>query len=461
MIDDVLILDRTDHDLRLIQEEFRALVPGGQSLIVPLEEALDLLHDKERRELVLVPYSSGEDVPCEDLLRELRTADPTAPIVVAADAGDVSLVARSIHAGATDFLVLGDQLRERLSTLLGKLRGLFDVLARNRALNAQNAELRATVERSEIVGTSDSVRALHDTIQRVAAVPRPLLIVGERGTGKELIARAIHNAARASGDMITVNCAAFGDALLESELFGHEKGAFTGAATQRLGRFEQAHGGTLFLDEIGNMALPFQQKILRVVEYGTFHRVGGTTEVQTDCRIIAATNANLRERIQEGAFLSDLYDRLSFEVIESPALRDRKGDIAVLARHFLEEFASEIPAFRGKALSTDAIEYLEQYPFPGNVRELKNIIERAAYRDTSNEITSTDLHWLEAIDPCESGSFKERVDRFSANLIREALQQSGGNQADAARKLDLTYAQFRYYRQKLLGTESSEEVASS
>ena len=306
--------------------------------------------------------------------------------------------------------------------------------------------------RARLLGESPGMRALIEQIVRVALIPRPLLIVGERGTGKELVARAIHYASgRPATRMVTINCAAVGDTLMESELFGHERGAFTGADRTRRGLFERADGGTLFLDEIGNMPLPFQRKILRVVEYGTFMPVGAERERKTSARIIAATNADLEKQIEKGAFLGDLFDRLAFEVIEVPPLRERPDDVTVLAHRFLDQFAEEIPAFRGKHLAESALEQLRAYPFPGNVRELKNLIERAAYRDTTNEITPEDIGLLpEREVVAEGGSYSEQVERFSRGLLERALDAAGGNRAEAARRLGLTYDQFRHYHRKLL-----------
>ena len=388
-------------------------------------------------------------------IRLLHVADEDVVVVAAAREGDVQLVSRAIRAGARDFLVLGGDLEARVRTLLGKLDGHFQVLDRSRRLAQQNERLRdASHARDAIIGASKPMRALHATIQRIAEIPRPVLIMGERGTGKELVARAIHDLGSSSSaaPLITVNCAAFSDTLLESELFGYERGAFTGAERAREGRFEQAHGGTLFLDEIGNMSLPFQQKILRVVEYGTFTRVGGLEEKRFQARIIAATNANIAARIEAGTFLSDLYDRLAFEVIEVPPLRDRREDIELLANHFLYQFSREIPAFRGKVLSRDVLARLSRYPFPGNVRELKNIIERAACRDTTDEITSEDLGLLSPTpNGLGGGGFREQVDAFARQLLETALAACDGNQAAAARRLGLTYPQFRYHHGKLTG----------
>jgi transcriptional regulator with GAF, ATPase, and Fis domain len=249
--------------------------------------------------------------------------------------------------------------------------------------------------------------------------------------------------------MVTVNCAAFSDTLLESELFGHEKGAFTGADAARPGKFELADGGTLFLDEIGNMSLPFQEKILRVVEYGTFTRVGGTSERRTTARIIAATNRDLAALIRDGKFLADLRDRLTFETVLVPPLRCREGDVAVLAQYFLGQFAQEVPGIAGKRLSAAALEALKRHSFPGNVRELKNMIERAACRDGDGEITAEDLGLPEpSEDSTDGGSFSDKLQQYARRLLVEALRRADGNQAQAARDLGLSYHRFRYYLKK-------------
>lgn len=404
--------------------------------------------------LVVLPHDAVTAADGGALLSRIRAASIHVPIVVTADQGDVRAAASAVERGATDFLVCSGQLRERVATLLGKLQGLFAVIEHNRRLDQQNAQLRESLgTRFRLLGHSPAMRQLLDRIQRVAAIPRPVLIMGERGTGKEMVARAIHFASAAAAQpLITVNCAALGDALLESELFGHERGAFTGAEATRFGKFEQADSGTLFLDEIAHMSLAFQQKILRVVEYGVFSRVGGSRELTTTARIIAATNCDLRQKIARGEFLADLYDRLAFEVLEVPPLRERPGDIEILARYFLEQFARETPTLRGKRLAPDAWAALTKYFFPGNVRELKNIIERAAYRDITGQITLADLGLQAALETGENGvshaSFEGQLAALSRRLLQNALQQAQGNQAAAARALGLTYHQFRYYLKK-------------
>ncbi len=385
------------------------------------------------------------------LLEKVRNKYPELPIVVVAEQGNVDIVHQAIQAGANDFLVRSGKLVDRVATLLKKVKPHLTLIDRNRMLLEQNMLLQeAAVGRFQIVGESPQIMEIFDKIEKVAKIPRPVLITGERGTGKELVARGIHQAFGAgTRPMIVVNCAAFPDNLLETELFGHEKGAFTGADHQVHGKFELAGDGTLFLDEIGNMSLSFQQKILRVVEYGTLTRVGGSSEIAVKTRIIAATNVDLHKQIAKGEFLQDLYDRLSFEVIRVPALRKRQGDIEILARYFLNMFMQEIPSLRGKCLSQEALRLLREYSFPGNVRELKNIIERAAYRDTTSEITPEDLGMLMAQATMSEGiTFNDKVEGYKKKLLFEALKSANGNQAQAARDLGLSYHQYRYFVRK-------------
>jgi DNA-binding NtrC family response regulator len=431
-----------------------ATVAGEAADVEVLPDRHSLLQRVRRDasiDLVVVPFPQGDlQVEASQIVRGLREADAELAVVAVADRGDVRTAADAVAAGATDFLVRGDRLEDRVRTLLGKLRRVVALLRQNRELSEQNQRLRGMDgERFRLVGESPQIRDVRERIARVAAIPRPVLILGERGTGKELVARSIHAAShRGDRPFVAVNCAAFPESLLESELFGHEKGAFTGAERQVPGKFEQASGGTLFLDEISHMPLAFQQKILRVVEYGTFARVGGTHEVQSTARILAASNADLAEGIRAGWFLADLYDRLAFEVVRVPPLREREGDVRLLARHFLGAFLREVPSLGEKGFATDAMEALERYPFPGNVRELKTIIERAAYRDTTDEINLDDLGLpvSRADDP--GGPFVERVAAYERRLVEEALQEAGGNQAEAARHLGLAYHRFRYYLAK-------------
>jgi psp operon transcriptional activator len=245
---------------------------------------------------------------------------------------------------------------------------------------------------SEALGQSDAFLAFQEQLSRVAKVDRPVLLVGERGTGKELAATRIHYlSSRWQEPLVALNCSALAPTLIESELFGHEAGAFTGAVGSRAGRFEAANGGTLFLDEIGNIPIVTQEKILRVVEYGAFERVGGSRSVQVNVRIVGATNANLPELVAEGRFKEDLLDRLSFEVLFVPPLRERREDILLLANHFAARMAFELGRKEVPEFDDEAIEELENYPWPGNVRELKNVVERAVYRADTSVITEIEF----------------------------------------------------------------------
>ncbi|MBN2683865.1 MAG: sigma-54-dependent Fis family transcriptional regulator [Pontiellaceae bacterium] len=449
-----LILETADGQLEPLAQAFHKACRKTCEVESPqsLKELNNRLSSGLPWDLIVVDYIEGDgQYAGSQLIRKIRKTCRDIPLVAVAVKGDVETAAEAIKAGASDFMVRTGKLSDRVRTLLEKIAPQLNLIDQNRVLQEQNMLLReAAVHRYQIVGESPQIKEVLDRIERVADIPRPVLITGERGTGKELVARAIHLAGGESGrPLISVNCAAFSDHLLESELFGHEKGSFTGADSQVRGKFEQAKGGSLFLDEIGNMSLSFQQKILRVVEYGTFTRVGGSEEIKAETRIIAATNADIKKSMKEGLFLRDLYDRLSFEIIEVPAVRDRTGDIPILARHFLHQFMQEIPSLQGKRLSMEAVRILEKYPFPGNIRELKNIIERAAYRDTTNEITSEDIGMLPQEHPGITGdTFQLKVESFKKQLILEALEKASGNQAKAARSLGLSYHQYRYFLKK-------------
>jgi len=320
------------------------------------------------------------------------------------------------------------------------------------------------VESVEALGQSEAFLEFQERLSRVAPVDRPVLLVGERGTGKELAARRLHFLSkRWKGPLVAINCSALAPSLIESELFGHERGAFTGAEVRRAGRFEAADGGTLFLDEIGNIPVQVQEKILRVVEYSTFERVGSSRSVEVDVRIVAATNADLVGLVETGQFKQDLLDRLSFEVLVLPPLRDRREDILLLANHFAARMGFELGREEIPQFSDEAATALENYAWPGNVRELKNLVERAVYRSHSaviEDIVFDPFHPYaeegpapkETVEPDEKTDpiqelmkkpFKEAVRTLELRLLRQALERTKYNQRKASRALGLTYHQFR------------------
>lgn len=453
MVADVLILSPPSGELEELGAAFHgALGDAGSVTLVESARSLASRLKRQPPGLVVLDIDLGDGM--EDgaaILERVRKRHDRLPILAVGERERVRAAAEAIQRGATEYLVRKPPLAERIELLLLKLSQIRRWIDETETLEQETARLHKKEDiRYHIVGESPQMMDVVRRIGRVAKVPRPVLIVGERGTGKELVARAIHREGNfAEGPFVAVNCAALPDTLLESELFGHEKGAFTGATQASEGKFEQASGGTLFLDEIGHMSLPFQQKILRVVEYRRFTRVGGKDEIRVQTRIIAATNADLKQKMRKGQFLPDLYDRLAFEEIRVPPLRDREGEIEILAQYFLNQFMKEVPAFAGKQLSPTAVELLYSYDFPGNVRELKNIIERAVYRDTTNELTPEDIGLLG--DPgfqAMGGTFQDKVTAFERQLLADALRTAGGNRAQAARSMGLRYHQLRHLLKK-------------
>ncbi|WP_413907611.1 phage shock protein operon transcriptional activator [Desulfobacula sp.] len=339
----------------------------------------------------------------------------------------------------------------------------------------------------EAIGQSETFLEFQERISKVAPIERPVLILGERGTGKELAASKIHFLSkRWQKPLITLNCSALTSTLIGSELFGYEKGAFTGAASRQEGRFEKASEGTLFLDEIGTIPMEVQEKILRVVEYGSFERVGSSESIHVDVRIVAATNVDLFLMVQSGEFKQDLLDRLSFEVIYVPPLRKRKGDILVLANHFAARMAFELGRDEIPRISSQALKTLEDYSWPGNIRELKNVIERATYKSLSDEIKEIsfdpfnnpygdvlenrlmgkkkkrdeahqDSKILDESNAGESGDimgqilkkpFRQAIGELEFYLLSKALKECRFNQKKAAKRLGLSYDQFRGIQKK-------------
>jgi DNA-binding NtrC family response regulator len=397
---------------------------------------------------------AGGDV----LIASVRKVAPEAAVAVLV-AGPLDKPARKklLDAGAADVLPRDELMAEgydicaeRIQSLLRGLlaaQGLRDEVATLRRRDALMRDFEA--RRYRIVGDSPAFAAVLAQARKLASIPRPVLVLGERGTGKEMVAATMHFAgSRARQPFVTVNCAAFQGTLLEAELFGHEKGAFTGADKRRIGRFEMADGGTLFLDEIGNMAPEFQEKILRLIEYQEFERVRGTDTIRVDVRVVAGTNVDLQQRIDDGRFRADLYDRLAFATLQVPPLRERAVDIPALAKHFIQQMCHEVPDVVPKTFHPDTMKVLQAYRWPGNVRELRNVVERMLCVLSNDPVLPSDLPpELTAAPPAAVG-FKEKVAEFERQLLYDALEATGGNQKDAAAAISLTYDQFRHLLRK-------------
>jgi Nif-specific regulatory protein len=323
-------------------------------------------------------------------------------------------------------------------------------------LESENQRLHEEIEQEhsahlQIIGDSPRMQEVRTFIDKVAPSEATVLILGPSGTGKELVSRAIHQGSRrAAGPFVAVNCAAISNTLVESELFGYEKGAFTGAAERRIGKFEAADGGTLFLDEVGELTVPMQGALLRVLQEREFQRVGSTKTITVDVRVVAATNRNLEQRIREGLFREDLYFRLKIADLKMPSLAECREDIPTLASHFLQKFRYVRVA---SGFSTEAQRILTSYKWPGNVRELQNIIQRALLLGSSDliqaEDLSTDLRTSKAAEATTVGSYHEQVRLLRVSLVKGALKQADGNHAEAARALDVSPSYFRRLAREL------------
>ena len=461
-----------------------------------LEWAQNQLQSKETRVLVETSSDAGYKTFCleepelvfaemnlhpftgMELLARIRKHSPNALVILTSAFGTTQSVIESMKMGAFDF-VRKEQLPFNLKVVADSA---LQAAAEVKAANAFKPQLTVEQHRDEIVGRSEAMQQVFKMIGRVAGSDAAVMITGESGSGKELVACAIHNySARSNKSFLAINCAAIPDNLLESELFGHEKGAFTGAHSQRVGRFEQCNKGTLFLDEIGEMPLQVQSKILRVLQEGEFSRVGGNETLKTDVRIVCATNKNLEEEVSKRTFREDLFYRLNVVRIQIPPLRKRTEDVKLLAEYFLQKIANHKHAPPLK-LSEEALRVMEAYPWPGNVRELENTLQRAAVMSTADILLPKDIP-LGAADPDNLG----KEDRSEVNLMpleraievlfqaasqdnelpllpwieREftlrAMQKTGDNQVRAAKLLGITRATLRKRLDRNSGSEDEEE----
>lgn len=403
------------------------------------------------------------DMTGVDLLRYSKEVSPATVFILITGVPTLGTAIEAVNSGADRYAIKGDKLLE-------ELRPAVQQVAENLKLKKEAGILRRELRRltglDNIVGTSAKMRAIFELIQTIAPQSSRVLITGESGTGKELVARAIHeNSARAKAPFITINCGAFPETLLESELFGYVKGAFTGANDNRSGLFQAADGGTLFMDEIGNMSPTMQVKLYRVLQEGKVRPIGSTEELDVDVRVIAATNKDLEKEIAEDRFREDLYYRLSVIPVHVPALRDRREDIPLLARHFLERFRNTTGK-KIEGIEAKAMERLEAYDWPGNVRELENTIERAVALETEKRITLEGLperilmyyqnHFADRQVPEETMrlipdgglDLEKHISEIERAYLLGALECSGGVRVRAAELLHMTYRSFRHYAKK-------------
>jgi DNA-binding NtrC family response regulator len=428
-----------------------ALEDQGHSVVEAADETEALRQVRDTRpDLVLsdLRLLSGDGV---GVLRGAKDIDPDLPVIVMTAYGSIQDAVVAMKEGALDFLakpVDPDHLLLLVERALAQRR----MAAENRSLRDELAARRGA---PAIIGQDPSLERVMATVHRAAATDTTVLLLGESGTGKELIARTLHAlGGRADGPFVAINCAAIPETLLETELFGHEKGAFTGATARKAGRFELAHRGTLFLDEIGDLPIGLQAKILRALEEKKFDRVGGTQPLQVDVRVVAATNRNLKAAVAARLFREDLYFRLSVFPIDIPPLRERPGDIELLARHFVDRFCRDLKK-KTLTLSADAIDELKRYRWPGNVRELQNCIERAVILVDGDTIRPRhlDLSFRDDVaveapaDPWEqldlSGSLTDVTRRATIEVerrkIQAALKDAGGQKPRAADLLQVSY----------------------
>jgi two-component system response regulator AtoC len=437
----ILIVD-DDRGIRemlqeLLEEEYTVTLAstGKEGLAKAREHEFDLMLLDMR-----LPDTDGVT-----MMQELFAAGTDMPVIVITAHGTSSTAIQAVQAGAYDYLVKPLELDEVEIVI----RRLFE----HRELASQVKQLQDALEkrdaRDRIIGQSGPMQQVYKTIGRVAGSDATVMITGETGTGKELVADTIHhNSRRRRGPIVKINCAALPETLLESELFGHEKGAFTGAVDRRKGHFELADKGTIFLDEIGEMSLNTQKKLLRVLQEGEVQRVGGNAVVKVDVRIIAATNRDLRLDVDEGGFREDLYYRLNVINIHLPALRERKDDLAILVAHFLDKYRFAQGRTPSK-ISEEALSILQAYHFPGNVRELENVIERAVVLSQGRIIGPEHLILNEATrrerlvvdlgqQMRQKNGLKAVLAYVERSMMEEALQIAGGNVADAASRLEIT-----------------------
>ena len=439
----ILIVEDEEKLRRVIELQ---LVSAGYD-VDKAATAEDGLKIADRADLVLTDLK----LPGMDGLQFLaliRRQNARVPVIMMTAFGSIETAIEAMKAGAADFLLKPFSL-DHLVQVIGKALEVRDLRDENRKLKA---ELGRRYEFDNIIGRSPAMQEIFETIERVGPTRSTVLLAGESGVGKDLIARAIHfHSPRRDRPLVKINCAALPENLMESELFGYEKGAFTGATVSKPGKFEQADTGTAFLDEIGDVPAVIQVKLLRVLQEREFERLGSNVTRRIDVRVIAATNKDLRAALEEGAFREDLYYRLNVVPLNIPPLRERKQDIPFLANHFIHKLASDAGS-RVESISDAAMEKLLEYRWPGNVRELENVIERGLVLSTGERLEAADIK-LEAARGNASAHEQDAahflpdgmtLDTYEQEILREALRRAGGNKSQAARLLGITRNALRY-----------------
>jgi two-component system nitrogen regulation response regulator NtrX len=436
----ILVIDDDANTLASLARAFR--LAGHEATVCDnAARALDLAK-AERFDLIL----SDVVMPGRDgiaLLEDFKNAGIVSTVIMMSGQASIEMAVKATRLGASDFL------EKPIST--DKLLLTVENVLRLKHLEDENRDLKKRLGRHHIVWASPAMKEVMTQVEQVAASETRVCIRGETGTGKELIARTLHEKSpRRGGPFISLNCAAVPSELMETELFGHEKGSFTGAASRHTGKFEQAHHGTLFLDEIGDMPLTMQAKLLRVLEEGEIERVGGDKPFSVDVRVVVATHRNLEEQVRQGTFREDLYHRVFVFPIVLPPLRERREDIRVLAEHFIKQLAEQ-NHWKSKILSAGAIAALEAYPFPGNVRELRNVIERVLLFETGDEIQAATIQralpQASAADvgagdsqlsgELARGMLSQRVEAFERETLLAALKQNHHHMTNTAKALGL------------------------
>ncbi len=393
---------------------------------------LKCLH--ESPDIVTLDYRLP-DMTGLELLNKIRQENSEAQVILISEQSDINMVVTLLKMGAVDYITKSDDIKERL---LNTVKNIRDGIGMKREITTLRKEIQKKYNFSKsIIGESPAIKVIYERIEKALSTNITVVISGETGTGKELVAKAIHyNSSRKDKALVAVNVAAIPSELIESELFGHEKGSFTGASIRRIGKFEEADGGSLFLDEIGEMELNLQVKLLRVLQEKEIVRIGSNNPVKTDCRIIVATNKNLKEEVKKGKFREDLYYRLLGLPIELPPLRDRGNDILILAHHFIETFCAE-NNIRPKKLSEKSQMKLLSYTFPGNIRELKSVIELAVTLSDEGEIEPADII-LDAGEPVAyTPEGQLTLKEYELKIIKATLKKNNMDIKVAAGKLDI------------------------